>query len=612
MSQTALQRLEVLQKLNGKNKNWVNKEVYRLLYKKDLYIIAYERIKSKPGNMTQGTDKATIDGFSSKWIESIIHDLKNEKFQFKPVRRTEIPKANGGKRKLGIPTIRDKIVQEVMRIILDSIYDSPKGAYFHKSSHGFRPNKGTHTALKEYRQKWQATNWIIEGDIKGCFDHIDHHILINILKKKIQDEKFIRLTWKLLRAGYMEFGTFANSLIGTPQGGLVSPILANVYLHELDNKAEELKNKFNKGKAKRRNPEYGRIASKRGYYLKKNSGKITPTIKELTKQMRNMSWGITNDPEFIRLRYIRYADDWILGVCGSLELAKQVKEEFKFFLQEKLKLTLSEEKTSITHAQSGQAHFLGTDLSNGRSGGHIFVTTTTQKAKRHYKSRAGKTTPTMKASITKLVQKLCLKGFCTPNGVPLCKDGWTTLDTDQIISRFNSINRGIQNYYRFVDNFAKIGRIQYILKFSLAKTLAKKYRISVSKVFKRFGKNITFRTKSTNGKTYVVSFYNNHDWTRQPSAFQTRDTKPELLKVMGNMRVRSKLGNPCAICNAKQDIEMHHIRHIRRNKKTRNSFNDVLSEINRKQIPVCKECHKKIHRGEYDGFKLSNLAYDPR
>ena len=134
-----------------------------------------------------------------------------------------------------------------------------------------------------------------------------------------------------------------------------------------------------------------------------------------------------------------------------------------------------------------------------------------------------------------------------------------------------------------------------------------KYRISVSKVFKKFSKDITFRTKSTNGKTYVVSFYNNHNWNRQPSAFQTKDIKPELLKVMGNMRVRSKLGNPCAICNAKQDIEMHHIRHIGRNKKTRNNFNDVLSEINRKQIPVCKEGHKKIHRGEYDGF-----SYDPR
>jgi len=222
MSQTALQRLEVLQQLNGKNKSWVNKEVYRLLYKEDLYLIAYERIKSKPGNMTPGTDDHTIDGFSKKWINSIIQDLKKERFQFKPVRRTEIPKPNGGKRKLGIPTIRDKIVQEVMRMILECIYDSPKGAYFHESSHGFRTNKGTHTALQEFRQKWQATNWIIEGDIKGCFDTFDHHILINTLKKKIQDEKFIRLIWKLLRAGYVEFRTVANSLVGTPQGGIVS------------------------------------------------------------------------------------------------------------------------------------------------------------------------------------------------------------------------------------------------------------------------------------------------------------------------------------------------------------------------------------------------------
>jgi group II intron reverse transcriptase/maturase len=439
MSQTALQRLEVLQRLNGRNKNWVNKKIYRLLYKEDLYVIAYERMKSKPGNMTPGTDNNTIDGFSKKWIDSTIQNLKTEKFQFKPVRRTEIPKPNGGKRKLGIPTIQDKVVQEVMRMILEAVY-SPKGSYFHESSHGFRPNKGTHTALKEYRQKWQATNWIIEGDIKGCFDNVDHHILIITLKKKIQDEKFIRLIWKLLRAGYMEFRTFANSLVGTPQGGIVSPILANVYLHELDNWVEELKIRHNKGKTKRRNNEYARLVALRGYYLKKNKGEITPKIKELTKKVRSMPWSIPNDPEFIRLRYIRYADDWILGINGPLKLAKQVKEELKLFLQRELKLTLSEEKTNITHAQTGQAHFLGTDLSNGRNGGHIFITITRKKAHRQYKSRAGKTTPTMKAPIRKIVQRLCLRGFCTPEGVPTCKDGWTTLDIDQIISRFSSTN----------------------------------------------------------------------------------------------------------------------------------------------------------------------------
>ncbi|WP_034671746.1 reverse transcriptase/maturase family protein, partial [Ectobacillus panaciterrae] len=309
MSQTALQRLGVLQRLNGKSKNWVNQEIYRLLYKEDLYVIAYERIKSKPGNMTPGTDNNTIDGFSKEWIHSIIQDLRTEKFQFKPVRRTEIPKANGGKRKLGIPTIRDKMVQEVMRIILEAIYDSPEGSCFHESSHGFRPNKGTHTALKEYRQKWQTTNWIIEGDIKGCFDHIDHHILIDILKKKIQDEKFIRLVWKLLRAGYMEFKTLANSLSGTPQGGIVSPVLANIYLNELDNKVKELQNSLNKGKTKRRNVEYTRLVALRGYYLKRSGGEVTPKIKELTERVRNIPSRVTNDPEFIRLRYIRYADD---------------------------------------------------------------------------------------------------------------------------------------------------------------------------------------------------------------------------------------------------------------------------------------------------------------
>jgi len=220
MSQTISQRLDYLGKANS-NRQWINHDLYRLLYKPDLYILAYERIKSKPGNMTPGTDGETLDGFSLDQIHKLIQELRTEQFQFKPVRTSFIPKANGKLRKLGIPCVRDKIVQEALRLILEAIYDSPYGSYFRDSSHGFRPNRSCHTALREFRTKWSAVNWIIEGDIRACFDELDHTVLVSILHKKIHDERFLNLIRKLLNAGYMDLhGEQKASLAGSPQGGI--------------------------------------------------------------------------------------------------------------------------------------------------------------------------------------------------------------------------------------------------------------------------------------------------------------------------------------------------------------------------------------------------------
>ena len=168
-SHKTLQRLERLRRLNA-DREWTNTNLYRLFYKEDLYIVAYERMKSAPGNLTPGSDRKTIDGFSIKMIQQIIEEMRTEQFQFKPVRTVYIPKSNGKMRKLGIPSTRDKIVQEVLRLILECIYDSPHGPFFSEASHGFRPNRSCHTALREARGKWPATNWYVEGDIQACFD----------------------------------------------------------------------------------------------------------------------------------------------------------------------------------------------------------------------------------------------------------------------------------------------------------------------------------------------------------------------------------------------------------------------------------------------------------
>jgi group II intron reverse transcriptase/maturase len=228
-SQQTLQRLERLRQLNA-DPHRQNEGIYRLMHKEPLYIVAYERMKSAPGNLTPGSDAQTIDGFSLDMIRHIIEEMRTEQFRFKPVRTVYIPKPNGKMRKLGIPSTRDKIVQEVMRMILEAIYDSPGGAYFLETSHGFRSHRSCHSALQTIRDEWGATNWFLEGDVLACFDTIEHGVLVHLLRKKIKDERFLNLIWKLLRAGYFNLqGTRKESLAGTPQGGLVSPLLANVY-----------------------------------------------------------------------------------------------------------------------------------------------------------------------------------------------------------------------------------------------------------------------------------------------------------------------------------------------------------------------------------------------
>jgi len=616
MSQKNLERLEYLRKRNS-NKQWVNHNLYRLMYQEDLYILAYERLKSKPGNMTPGSDGETLDGFSLDHIQEIIRDMRTEQFRFKPVRQRFIPKPNGKMRKLGIPCVRDKIVQEVIHMILEAIYDSPHTPYFHDASHGFRPNRSCHTALREYRRNWKAVNWIIEGDIQACFDELDHTVLVTILRKKIQDERFLNLIRKLLNAGYFDIqGRKKESLVGSPQGGIASPILANVYLHELDEFVEGLQKQWEKGTQKTRNLDYHRLADRKRQLAAKGQTK-TKEFRALVKQIRTLPTVEVNDPSYVRIKYLRYADDWAIGLCGSKHLAEQIKGAIKDYLRETLKLRLSEEKTSITNARSEEAHFLGTRLTIGKGKTQKIVLTTNHTGK-WFKRRSTGWETQMYAPLPKLIQRLKEKGICTPEGKPIGKRGWTALDVEQILALYSSINRGLQNYYRFVDNWRGLIRIQYILRFSLAKTLAWKLKITVKKVFKRFGKDLSITIEGKDGKKdRQVSFYQNQDWSKNRDAFQGgKHPDIDQLHTSITMRTRSKLGKPCCICGATgkdAQLVMHHVRHIRKlsHKREPAGFNHILRKLNRKQIPVCEECHSKIHQGSYDGLKLSSLVYLP-
>ena len=506
---------------------------------------------------------------------------------------------------------RDKIVQEVIHMILEAIYDSPYGPYFHGSSHGFRPNRSCHTALKEFRRKWTGVVWIIEGDIKSCFDEIDHHVLASLLQRKIADNRFLNLIWKSLRAGYLWKREKHDSLCGSPQGSICSPILANIYLHELDEFVESVRQKYEKGQRRKPNREYRSLCRKRQRILESNGKQWTKQVKSLTERMRAIPSVATDDPNYIRVRYLRYADDWIVGIIGPRELAETVKEETRVFLLDSLKLQLSEEKTRITHARTEEAFFLGTRLKIGATGSKAKIAIGRSVKGRQFRRRSTGMNPVLKAPIGKLVDRLHSKGFCRKDGTPTSKVSWTVLEVDQIINLYNSILRGLLNYYRFTNNFGAMIRIEYILRFSLAKTLAHKYRTSMRQVFCKHGRNLHFQWSLPNGKTREVQFAENTDWKINTDAFVETPPQLNLLPWQIRLRTTSKLGYPCLICGSYERVEMHHVRHIRKMGDRRpTGFRAVMRALNRKQIPVCATCHRKIHSGEYDDIRLTDLAYD--
>jgi group II intron reverse transcriptase/maturase len=562
--------------------------------------------------MTAGSDGQTLDGFSLRVITDLTETLRDESFQFKPARRTYIPKAGGKLRPLGIPSPRDKVVQEALRLILEAIYDSPHGAYFLDCSHGFRPNRSCHTALREFRKKWSGVTWIIEGDIQSCFDEIGHHVLVGLLRRKISDGRFLNPIWKALRAGYLWLKERRDSLVGTPQGNILSPILANVYLHELDCFVEQLRQRYERGEERRPNPDYRVVKSRRRHWLERTGDPQHPRVRELTRQMRSLPSRDPRDPNYVRVRYLRYADDWMIGVTGPRSLAEQIREEVHQFLKEQLGLELSLEKTRITHARTEEATFLGVRLRIGHGPtSEPRIVPQRRPGTRVFRRRSTGWTPTLKAPTRKLVERLRRKGFCEADGWPTSQRRWFRLDADQIIRLYNSILHGLLNYYRFVDNFASLGRIQYILRYSLAKTLANKFQLSMRQIFQKHGRNLRFQWERSDGKTVVVEFQENTDWRVDKDAFTTHPPDLDLLGWQTSLRTRSKLGYPCLICGESEDVEMHHVRHIRKmGARKPKGFLRVLRALNRKQIPVCKACHLKIHKGEYDGIGLQDLAYD--
>lgn len=605
-----LNRLQKIKELNV-DPNWVNYDLYRLLYMEDLYIAAYEKIKSAPGNMTKGSDDTTIDGFSMSTIRNIIRAMKDQSFNFTRARRIHIPKANGKERPLGIPSPKDKVVQEVMRMILECIYDGTKPTFL-DCSHGFRNGRGTHSCLQEVRG-WHGVSWFVEGDIKGCFDNIDHHTLIHILSRRIQDQKFLDLIWKALRAGYMEGKISNNSILGTPQGSIISPILANIYLHEFDVWmggfiANNQRLNRSGGVRKRANPEYTYFVKELNR-IKAGKKRVSPErFAELTRGRSSVSSTVHNDPEVIRVKYVRYADDWLVAIDGPRDLAEKLKMEASEFFNTELKLELSEEKTAIRNARQEEAFFLGTKITIG-SGEDIMRRARPPRGRTLVRRRIPTSHLTvMRMPIQHVLKRLRDKGFIDGNNQPQARLAWIHKEEWEIVDSYSAIMRGYRNYYSFVDNPRRLAYLQFLLQFSCAKTLCRKRQCSLKRLFARIGLRCRVPKKwDGDGKVIkTTELALQSSWRKDRMNFKGGKGPTDLIHLGINLRTRTKLEEHCAFCDGTDDVQMHHVKHIRKGRTT--GFTQVLQALNRKQIPACLECHNRVHRGDYDGIAIKDLA----
>lgn len=596
--------LNSLQK-HSSQPGYVYDRLYRNLFNREFFLQAYQNIYASQGNMTAGTDGKTIDAMSMERIDRLIVTLKDESYQPKPSRRTYIPKKSGKLRPLGIPSIDDKLVQEVIRMLLESIYDDS----FEDTSHGFRPNRSCHTALRMIQNRFTRCKWFVEGDIKGFFDNIDHNVMIYILRKRITDERFLRLIRKFLNAGYMEDGRMHQSYSGTPQGGIISPILANIYLDQFDKYMASLKVQFDRGDRRALNPGYLKLSNRRATLRKKldrtqdpeKRQAIIEQIREVDKVHKSIPCKDPMDTNFRRLQYVRYADDFIIGIIGEKSDAQKIKQEIGRYIADHLKLELSEEKTLVTKA-TDKAKFLGYEIRVTPQSNHTRKTKRGTTA-RNYSGHVMLEVPT--AAIQKKLMELHAMKVEVHGGKEIWKAahrGELTGRTDlSILDQYNGEVHGFCNYYAIANNRSKLHKFRCIMEYSFYKTLACKYRTSKRKIIEKYriGKNIGVKFQDKSGKERVRLLWKGSLAKESYPLGAEADIvhKPKGILKKPSLANRLKAGR-CEWCGKEtSELVMHQVRALKALDKSQ-PWAAFMKKINRKTLVVCQECHAKIHSAD--------------
>src|SRR5436305_2560016 len=395
--------------------------------------MAYGKVYRNNGATTPGSTSETVDEMSLRKIDTLIEALRLERYRWTPTRRVYIEKKNSTKKRpLSMPTWSDKLLQEVIRLILESYFEPT----FSNFSHCFRPARGCHTALRQIDETWHGISWFIEGDIRACFDRLSHELLLEKLAQHIHDGRFLRLLRRLLKAGYLEEWKYNSTLSGAPQGGIVSPILSNIYLNQLDTSIEKtLIPMYNKGKRRKKNPVSGAILSKVSSLRKGGKTKEAMKLRKVAQQMPSVD---LTDPEYRRIKYVRYADDWLIGFAGPRREAEAIKETIKTFLREELGLELSEEKTLITHARTQAAKFLSYELSASQDD------TYQRGKKRRINGHIRLGVP------RSIIEKKCQT--YQKAGKPIHRKELTNNTEYSIMAQYQSEYRGIVEYYQLAND----------------------------------------------------------------------------------------------------------------------------------------------------------------
>lgn len=570
LTDTTTRRLDALGELAKQGKR-IN-GLFRLLENPKLWVQAYANIHNNKGAVTKGADGTSLDGMSIERINQLIKTVKYGQHRFTPVRRVQIPKVNGKTRPLGIPNGNDKLVQEVIRMILEKIYEP----IFSNNSHGFRQGYSCHTALMQVKQKWTSIKWLINMDIKGFFDNINHEMMISILAKRIDDNKFLKLIYSVLKAGYIEDWKFHDTYSGTPQGGIVSPILANIYLNELDEYIKVKQAKFNRGKRRAEHHEYKLLSEtikrrmKRIDQLKQKdcTAQVEPImqqIAELRLQRKELPSTDPMDTNYKRLVYIRYADDFIIGIIGAKSEAITLMQDVKEFIQNELHLTIAEDKSGIVHAKDG-VRFLGYDI-HTYTGNRVVKTT---RSGRHTTTRSVSARMQLRIPQEKL-KKFCeQKGYGTYNTYkPKHRNALIYLSEAEIVKTYNAEMRGLANYYGLATNAKRdLSKLHGLWQGSLYKTLAAKRKSTVTKVANSLRQRDKSHalTVSVDGEKYIFPIYSITTMMKRklinyigvdlkPNTWQFTLSHTELIQRMA--------AKQCEYCGTRKGpFEVHHIRKL--------------------------------------------------
>jgi group II intron reverse transcriptase/maturase len=562
-------------------------ELYRQLFNPHLYLLAYGRLYSNHGAMTPGVDGDTVDGMSLRKIGRIIDALRHERYRFQPVKRIYIPKKNGKRRPLGLPSWSDKLVGEVVRLLLEAYYEP----LFSGRSHGFRPGRGCHTALTEVVNTWAGTTWFIEGDISDCFGSLDHDMMLGILGEKIHDNRFLRLLRHMLQAGYLEDWEWNATLSGVPQGGVASPILSNIYLDRLDTFVETvLIPEYTRGKVRANNPAYREMINTiaRARYRGDRA-----RVRELRKQLRNLPSKNLHDAGYRRLRYARYADDHLLGFVGPKNEAEDIKTRLAAFLRDDLMLELSEGKTLITHARTGAASFLGYEI-------------TVQHNQR--KLTGGRRA--VNGVIGLRVPQAAIHTKCASymqRGQPARRTSMVNLDDHVIISKYGAEYRGYVQYYLLAGDVHRLNRLLWVAQTSMLKTLACKYDSTVSKMAAKYkativtphGPRVCMQVSSdrSDGRKPLVARFGGIPLKRQKKAVLD-DRRPIPATVRPKELISRLRTGRCELCKQRADVQVHHVRKLTDLAKpgqSQSAWAQLMTVKRRKTLIVCAACHESIH-----------------